>query len=267
MPYLLSYAFLDLELVLRSKRIWVVGGSSGIGLELVKLWLEQEHNLVVSSRNATQNEALKELRHFYPDQLVCVDLDLHDTTQDFNQLVSQVWSCFDGLDLWFYNAGAYTKMKAEQWSLEAFSSMNQVNYLGAVALMQSLYPHFKKQGFGRWVFNLSLSAYFGLPYGGAYSAPKAALLNLCESLQPELMHHHIHLQVINHGFVNTRLTKQNDFTMPQLMEGKDAANRIANALEGKYKFEIRFPFGLSLMLRLLRFLPYRLSLALTKKAL
>ncbi|HHD82352.1 MAG TPA: short-chain dehydrogenase, partial [Campylobacterales bacterium] len=38
-----------------SKRIWIVGGSSGIGIELVKLWLKNDKQLIVSSQTATQN--------------------------------------------------------------------------------------------------------------------------------------------------------------------------------------------------------------------
>jgi NAD(P)-dependent dehydrogenase (short-subunit alcohol dehydrogenase family) len=249
-----------------NKRIWIVGGSSGIGLELVKLWLIEEHRVIVSARHASDNELLQALKEIYPDTLELVDMDVAETGS-IAQAVSKAWDVYDGIDIWFYNAGAYETMKVKEWKYEHFRQMNTVNYLGAVNLMTELYPLFEKQGHGRWVFNLSLSAYIGLPYGGGYSAPKAALLNLSESIQPELMEKNIRLQIINHGFVKTRLTSKNDFEMPQLMEPEAAAKKIFEGLKKPYAFEIRFPFGLSLFLRVLKLLPYRLSLFLTKKAL
>jgi short-subunit dehydrogenase len=133
--------------------------------------------------------------------------------------------------------------------------------------MTHLLPYFERQGHGRWVFNGSLASYFGLPYGGGYSAPKAALMNLAESIQPELLAKNIKLQTINHGFVKTRLTDKNDFDMPELMAVETAAEKIAEALEGPYRFETHFPPKLSFFLRMLRVLPYGIALALTRRML
>lgn len=249
-----------------SKRIWMVGGSSGIGLELVKLWLLNGDRLVISARHACSNEILLTLQEIYPDKVRLIDVDTGDSDA-VHEAVKLAWACYEGLDMWFYNAGAYETMKVHEWKFEHFKEMNTVNYLGAVNLMTELFPLFEKQGYGRWVYNLSLSSYIGLPYGGGYSAPKAALLNLAESIQPELLQKNIELQVINHGFVKTRLTSKNTFEMPQLMEPEAAAKKIFEGLQKPYAFEIRFPFGLSMFLRTLRLLPYRISLALTKKAL
>ena len=247
-------------------RIWITGGSSGIGLELVRLWLNEGSRVIVSARSASTNKHLLSLREAFPAALHLLDMDVTQSSS-VNDAVSSAWSIFDGLDLWFYNAGAYETMKVDDLNLEHIEQMVQVNYLGAVRVMQALLPYFEAQNSGRWVFNLSLSSYFGLPYGGGYSAPKAALLNLAESLQPELLQKNIQLQVINHGFVKTRLTAKNDFEMPQLMLPEEAALQIVEHLKKPYRFEIRFPYGLSLFLRILRILPYRLSLALSKKAL
>lgn len=248
------------------KRIWIVGASSGIGLELSQEWLRQGHLVVISARNTTASPMLKQLTQRYPSSLSLIDIDVTDDIAS-DRGVKAAWKAYGGIDWWFYNAGDYRPMALQEWDVTAFETMNQVNYLGAVRLMNALKPLFEHQGHGRWIFNLSLSAYFGLPYGGGYSAPKAALLNLCESIQPELMCENIEVQVINHGFVQTRLSAKNDFNMPQLMLPKRAAVCIAKALEKPYRFEIRFPFWLALFLRLLRHFPYTLSLRLTRRLL
>lgn len=250
---------------LTNQKIWLVGGSQGIGLSLTKQLLNTGNKLVVSAREAEQNEALLTLSQSQPNNLILLNLDVSDK-ESLHNITQQAWSCFDGLDIWIYNAGAYKSMTVDEWEIDQFERMNQVNYLGAVYLMNHLQALFRKQGHGQWLWNVSLSSDFGLPYGGAYSAPKAALQNLAESIQPELARLGIILQVVNHGFVKTRLTAQNDFAMLGLMEADAAATKIAQALT-HHKFETRFPFNLATLLGLIKRLPKSWALAITKKAL
>lgn len=248
------------------KRIWIVGGSCGIGLELVKLCLDNNYLVIASSRSTTRTEALIELESRFPKELKLLDIDV-STKNNLKNVVEKAWNSFDGLDIWFYNAGAYDVMSIENWDSEKFEQMNEVNYLGVVRIMTELLPYFKKYKKGHWIWNSSLSSYFGLPQGGGYSAPKAALVNLAESIHPELELLNINLQIINHGFVKTRLTDKNKFEMPQLMEPEFTALKILEGIEKKSSFEIRFPFLLSSFLNLLKFIPYKISLSITKKLL
>ena len=251
---------------IKQQRIWLVGASHGIGFALVKIWLEQGHQVIASARQAEQSADLAQLQQRYPAQLQCLNVDVSDAQACAVQ-AQQAWALFDGLDLWFYNVGAYQPMTCEQWDWSAFMQMNHSNYLGVVALMLPLQKLFKAQGHGRWVWNASLASYFGLPYGGGYSAPKAALVNLAQALQPELAAQQINLQIINHGFVRTRLTEKNQFAMPGLLEPEQAAAQIAQALERSTAFEIRFPLRLRIIVSLLKWMPYTWSLALTAKML
>jgi short-subunit dehydrogenase len=249
-----------------NQRIWIVGASSGIGIELVKKWLLEGHFVVASARHASDTKDLLALKHIYNINLQIVDIDV--TSMDsVSKAVYQAWRRFDGLDVWFYNAAVYEVMAIKEWNVAYFDAMMQVNYMGAVKVMSEIVPYFEAQKSGRWIWNASLSSYFGLPLGGGYSAPKAALVNLAEALQPELKEKGIELQVINHGFVKTRLTQKNTFDMPELMSPEDAAEKIAYEIQKPYHFEIHFPFKLSTFLQTLRIIPYNLALALTKKML
>lgn len=251
------------------KRIWIVGGSSGIGLELVNLCLHSNYLVIVSSRNASKTDDLKKLKEQFPKELNLLDLDV-TSKEDIAIKVIDASSIYDGLDIWFYNAATYDVMSIDSWNIEKFEKMNEVNYLGVVRIMSNFLPHLrnnKNRENVKWIWNCSLSSYFGLPQGGGYSAPKAALVNLAESIQPELEVSNINLQIINHGFVKTRLTAKNKFEMPQLMEVTETAEKIIEGMENSSSFEIRFPFGLRIFLSLLKMLPYKISLALTKKML
>ena len=245
-------------------RVWIVGGSSGIGLELVKLLIEKDYLLIVSSRSATTNQELLILKNKFKEKIYLIDFDVNKN--DLKYEIEKVWTIFNGLDIWFYNAASYEVMDIKSWDQDKFIEMNNTNYLGVVKIMCHLSKLFLDQGHGKWIWNLSLSSIFGLPKGGAYSAPKAALLNLAQSIEPELKINNINLQVINHGFVKTRLTQKNSFDMPQLMNPKDVAVKIEKNMF-KDNFEVTFPKALTLFLKFLAILPYKISLNITKKTL
>ena len=245
--------------------LWIIGGSSGIGLSLVALCLKKGHRVIASAPNTQNSKELNDLKGEYLGSLHLVDIDATQT-QSVKEATQRAWSIYGGIDVALYNAGIYEKMGVDALSFKSVSAICEVNYLGAVRFLTQIVPLFKKQGRGHIAFNVSISSYFGLPFGGAYSAPKAALLNFCESIKPELMRENIHLQVINHGFVKTRLTQKNDFYMPQLLEPDEAAQRIYEGLQRPQKFEIKFPWLLTRLIGVLRVLPYNLAFKITKKA-
>jgi short-subunit dehydrogenase len=248
------------------KIVWIVGGSSGIGYELSTLYLKNDYKVIVSSRNATKTPLLQELRESYKNNITLIDMDVIQT-QSVDEATQEAWKAYGEINLCIYNAGVYESMKVDEWKINSFEQMMQINYLGAVRVTNALTPFFIQNGRGCFVYNSSISSYFGLPYGGGYSAPKAALLNFCESIQPELEAKNIDIRVINHGFVKTRLTDKNEFEMPQLLEASEAAKIIYDRLSNTKGFEIKFPFALSTFLYFLKVIPYKLAFYFTKKAL
>ncbi len=90
---------------IQQQRIWLVGASQGIGLELVKIWLEQGHKVIASARQAEQSADLALLQQRYAEQLLCLNIDVCDA-QTCAAQVQQAWTLFGGLDMWFYNVGA-----------------------------------------------------------------------------------------------------------------------------------------------------------------
>lgn len=249
-----------------NKVIWIVGGSSGIGYELCELYLKDNYQVIVSSRNARETPSLEKLSNIYKSNIILIDIDVADMSS-VNEATQKAWNAYGHINCCIYNAGVYESMRVSQWKVEHFEQMMQINYLGAVRITNALTPFFMQKNSGHFVFNASVSSYFGLPYGGGYSAPKAALVNFCESIKPELEEKDIKVQIINHGFVKTRLTAKNDFTMPGLLEPIQAAQIIFDKLHNSKGFEIKFPFGLTTFLHFLRVVPYKIAFYFTKKAL
>jgi len=107
---------------------------------------------------------------------------------------------------------------------------------------------------GHIAITASVAGYRGLPGAIAYSPTKAALINLAEILHAELSPQGITISLVNPGFVDTPMTQDNPFPMPQIITSKQAATRMLEGLK-KQKFEINFPYRFTLMMKLLRILP------------
>ena len=250
------------------KVIWLVGSSQGIGFELTKYLLNSEYYVIASSRTAESEEALLNLRNLYSSHLRLLNLDVSNTER-IPEKVAEAINCFGKIDVWVYNAGYYQPTKLSDSTDEIFQNTLNVNFLGCAYLMHALLNQAAELIPSQWFWNISLASQFGLPYGGSYSASKAALLNLAESLKPELEQRNIQLRVINHGFVKTRLTLKNDFPMPGLMSAESAAQSISQFIQAppKHSFELTFPWGMTLFLKFLKHIPYRMAFYITRKAL
>ena len=100
--------------------------------------------------------------------------------------------------------------------------------------------------------------------GTSASSAKAALINLTETLYLDLRDYGIGVSLICPGFVATALTAHNDFDMPALITPEQSAQAILHGW-AQGRFEIHFPRRFTLVMRLLRLLPFRLYRTLVRR--
>lgn len=143
-------------------------------------------------------------------------------------------------------------------------SLADVNLMGTVNCLAAILPSFIDRRRGRIAVVASVAGYRGLPTAAAYGATKAALINMCEALKPELDQFGVGLTLINPGFVDTPLAKKNDFPMPFMIPADVAADVIVRGLAAG-KFEIAFPWRMALAMKLLRTLPYGVFFRITRR--
>jgi short-subunit dehydrogenase len=180
----------------------------------------------------------------------------------FNRIVADV-----GLpDLCILNAGTHVGDSSTAFDPQHFERMMKVNFFGTVACLTAMMPAYLAARRGHIAVVSSVAGYRGLPYAAAYGASKAALINMCESLQPELAAHSVRLSIVNPGFVRTPMTDQNRFSMPFLMEVDGAARSMRRGLASG-RFEITFPKRFTWLVKGLRLLPIALYLRLTRRLL
>lgn len=77
---------------------------------------------------------------------------------------------------------------------------------------------------------------------------------LAESMQADLRNTGVHVQLINPGFIKTRLTEKNDFNMPFIMSPQDAAKEVFEHMNTD-AFKKSFPLVFSWVFRGSQFLP------------
>ncbi|WP_456409841.1 SDR family NAD(P)-dependent oxidoreductase [Oceanithermus sp.] len=232
----------------RFRRVWITGGSSGIGRALARHYAQAGAHVAVSSRNA---EKLAEVARetggaAYP-------LDVTDS-EAVARVVGEVWEKEGPIDLAILNAGAAFKRAGRDDTAENLKKHLDVNLLGVAYALDALRPRMREAGGGTIALVGSLAGYIGLPRTSGYGSSKAALGYYAEALWAELQREKIDLKLVSPGFVKTPIVAANEFPMPFMLEADEAARIIARGLE-RPAFEVAFPRRLAWPLRLLRALP------------
>ena len=242
---------------------WIVGASSGIGAALAQALARRGCRVVISARRA---DACAAVAAACPERIQVLPLDVTDADACTAATVEAERRLEGAPELVVFAAGAWQPMATEDFDAGVIRRIVEVNYIGAANLLAALVPGCLARGAGHIAVIASVAGYRGLPRAAAYGPTKAALINLCESLQPDLARRNVRLRLVNPGFVATPMTAANDFPMPFLLKAEDAAERLLAGLTRSNRFEITFPKRFTWGLKLLRLLPYALFLRLMRRA-
>ncbi|AQS51422.1 short chain dehydrogenase [Paenalcaligenes hominis] len=195
----IHYGFL-----VRNQVAIVTGGSSGIGLETVKLFLAQGAKVAWCGRNQDRlRQSLEEMKGLYPEgeyfTAVCDVLD----NQDVKQFVHQVNERFGQIDMLINNAGQglvsnFANTVDEQWITEV-----QLKYFSVLNPIKAALPFLKQSASGSITNINSLLALKPEPHMIATSAARAGLLNLTKSLAKEFAAQGIRVNSVLLGMVES----------------------------------------------------------------
>ncbi|MBC6445209.1 MAG: SDR family NAD(P)-dependent oxidoreductase [Alphaproteobacteria bacterium GM202ARS2] len=240
---------------------WIIGASHGIGQALAYELAQRKETLTLSARSqkaltdvaTTLPKASPQAPHDVLPLDVANPQDLQNAITKLRQPIHRI----------IFMAGIYTPMPLAKLDIKECHAIIDVNLCGALHLLHAVLPMLLQQRTthptikSQIALCASVAGYIGLPHAQPYAASKAALINLAESL---LFEHgrHIDVKVINTGFVETRLTDKNTFTMPMKLSPQQAARTIARGLNTR-AFEITTPKLFTTALKLLALLPKRWS--------
>lgn len=243
-----------------SRRIWLTGASSGIGAALAERLLAQGHQLALSARRL---EPLEQLAARWPGQVLVVPGDLGDAEQ-VQAIGARIAAQWGALDQVILNAGTCEYLEVRRFEAALIERVLRANLLSVAYCLEAALPLLRRGERPHLVAVSSSVTWLALPRAEAYGASKAALRYLCESLRVDLAAEGIDVTLVSPGFVDTPLTRQNDFPMPLRWPVDKAARHIAARLDRR-PLEIAFPTPFIATLRLLALLPQRLQLALGKR--
>ncbi len=245
---------------MNARRIWLTGASSGIGAALAEKLLQDGHQLALSAR---RSEPLQALAERFPGQVLVLPGDLTAPAQvhAIADAIAQAWGALDCVIL---NAGTCEYLDAAHFEAALVERVVRANLLAPAHCIEAALPLLRRGRRPQLVGVGSSVTFLALPRAEAYGASKAGLRYLLESLRIDLAHEGIAVTLVSPGFVDTPLTRQNDFPMPMRWPVERAARHIAERLE-QQPLEIAFPGLFILILKALGGLPAGLRLALGKR--
>ena len=236
----------------KNKTVWIIGGTSGIGLAIAqKLSSVKDCSVIISGRDTSKAGEINARK---------IPLDVVDR-QSFTDAVENILALHAKVDIILLCSGTYEPMNLDNFNPELALNVLNTNLGSIVNFVQNLPKFYGKCGTIGIVS--SVAAYFGMPNSLFYGASKAGLSHLVESLYIELKKHKIDVKIINPGFVKTPLTDKNSFKMPFIISPEKAAEIILKKLP-KSNFEIAFPFAFVAILKMLKIIPFRIRAALFK---
>jgi NADP-dependent 3-hydroxy acid dehydrogenase YdfG len=230
----------------RGKRYWLVGASEGLGRALALRLSAAGAEVILSARSA---DRLAEVAATLPGPSMTLPVDVADS--DSVRGAAAAAGQIDGV---VFLAGLYWPMAAQDWNADQVETMCDVNFTGCARVIGAALPAMVARGTGHVVITGSLSGFRGLPGAIGYGASKAGVMALAECMQADLRGSGIVVQVANPGFIRTRLTDKNTFTMPFLMEPAGAADHMFRHMQTD-RFKVSFPTVFSWLFRLSQFLP------------
>lgn len=219
---------------LRGKLALITGASGGLGKAMAEACAKRGARLILCGRRKAE---LKELSATLGAQALCFDLEKPQET------ARQLKAFLKGAslpDLLINNAGRHMFSSVEKLPLEDFRSLLELNLFAPLHVIQAFLPGMKRRGSGMIVQIGSALGYRSLEGVGAYSASKAALSRVSESLRMELKGSGIQVLEVAPGVVLTDLRNNAWYRgaaplpsakLPFAQEPKIVAERIADAIE------------------------------------
>ena len=242
------------------KKIWITGASSGIGKALSEKFASEGWKVAASARRKENLDKMSSHENIFS-----YPLDVTNEEQiksSFEKIIND----FNELHLCVFSSGTYDPKLEKNINIEQNKFVMNTNFFGVLHCVNTVEKYFKDKKDGHISIVSSIAAYRGLPNSSGYGPSKAALTNMTESLYFDFKKHNVRVSLISPGFIKTPLTDKNEFRMPFIKSPEFAAEKIFNGLTKSNNFEIHFPKSLTIILKFLRILPYRLYLFLIDKS-
>ncbi len=209
-----------------TKRIIIIGATSGIGYEITRLYCKQGWQVGIAGR---RTELLAKIRSEAPGQVETVQLDV--TSPDAPEKLAELIRKVGGMDIFLLSSGVGSQNRMLNPEIELATV--QTNTAGFTRMVVAAYNYFKEQGGGQLVVISSIAGTKGLGAAPSYSATKRYQNTYIEALDQlaQMEKLPIVFTDIRPGFVKTDLLKSGKY--PMLMKPEYVARKIVKAIGRK----------------------------------
>ncbi|WP_027016266.1 SDR family oxidoreductase [Comamonas composti] len=233
---------------------FITGASSGIGQALALRCYQAGWSLAMVARRGASMAQWAAEQGLDASRYAIYEADVADT----ESIIAAAQSCMQqqGLpDLVVANAGvSWGVDTARREDLDVMQQVLQVNVLGVAATFHPFIEPMRKRGSGRMVGVASVAGLRGLPGHAAYCSSKAAAIAYCESLRGELRGTGVSVLTLLPGYVDTQLTKSNQYAMPFLLSPEAFAEKAWHLIQSSRSYAI-VPWQMAWVGRLMKIIP------------
>ncbi|MDX1706825.1 SDR family oxidoreductase [Pseudidiomarina sp.] len=189
---------------MQAKRIFITGGASGLGFALAQRCARAGWQVCIGDRDNERGEAvigsltkLQKDAFFMPCDVTRIG--------DIEEVAVELEKRWDGVDVVVNNAGVAQVGALTDTTIGDWQWIMDINLMGVVRGCKVFTPLFQRQGHGHFVNVASMAGLLDVPNTSAYSASKAAVVSLSETLENELAKDNIYVTVACPSFFKTNL--------------------------------------------------------------
>lgn len=191
----------------------VTGGNRGIGYDIAKLLANAGAKVYSISRNNNLTEDYE-----YIQGVEYIKGDISDYN-DINEKVKTILKNHNKLDFLVNNAGVTLKKNAEEFNMDEWQKIHDINVNALFNLCKICYPYLKKSDSkGRIVNITSMAAHLGFTGVLPYCSSKSAVLGITRALSVEWANENILVNSVAPGWIYTKMTEQ--------VKDKDRINKM-----------------------------------------
>ena len=193
--------------MLKNKVAIVTGGTRGIGIEIVRIFLENGAKVCLcGSRQETVDKALAELKEENKDWEV---IGLHpalDKEDEVKEAFEKVKAEFGKIDIIANNAGISSRTPIKDYTVEEYDKVDSLNIKSVFVVSKVAVPYLEETK-GCIINTSSMVSIYGQPSGVMYPASKFAVNGMTKSLARELAPKGIRVNAVAPGITETDMVK------------------------------------------------------------
>ena len=193
-----------MDMHLKKKTTLVTGGARGLGRAICLALAEEGANVAINYLRTDARELARRIEGDYGVKAVAVQGDL-SKAEDVRRVFDEAEAAVGALDILVNNAGTWPTAYVKDMTDEEWQSALGVNLTGPFLTCREAVRRWIAAGRAGRIINItSQAAHHGATSGHAhYAAAKAALGNFTNSLAREVAAHHIHVNAVAPGFMDT----------------------------------------------------------------